>query len=87
MADVSNFAPATSYNNPKGNVDTECVMRPLKEECLWLQEWTCPLELIRALKDWLTHDHEHDSHSALGYQSPRQCARAYLGHRPPFVAA
>ena len=29
----------TSYNNPKGNADTERVMRTMKEECLWLQEW------------------------------------------------
>ena len=39
----------TSYNNPKGNADTERVMRTLKEECLWLQEWTCPFTLARAL--------------------------------------
>jgi putative transposase len=32
----------TSYNNPKGNADTERVIRTLKEECLWLHEWTCP---------------------------------------------
>jgi putative transposase len=77
----------TSYNTPKGNADTERFMRTLKEECLWLQEWTCPLELIRALKDWFTYDNEHYLHSALAYQSPRQFERAYLGHRPPFVAA
>jgi putative transposase len=35
----------TSYNNPKGNADTERFMRTLKEECLWLQEWTCPFAL------------------------------------------
>jgi putative transposase len=28
---------STSYNNPKGNADTERVMRTLKEECLWLR--------------------------------------------------
>src|SRR5918999_947113 len=33
----------TSDNNPKGNADTERFMRTLKEECLWLREWTCPL--------------------------------------------
>jgi putative transposase len=26
----------TSYHNPKGNADTERVMRMLKEACLWL---------------------------------------------------
>jgi transposase InsO family protein len=29
----------TSYNNPKGNADTERMMRTLKEELLWLREW------------------------------------------------
>jgi hypothetical protein len=45
----------TSYNNPKGNADTERLMRTLKEELLWLREWTSPLELERALAariDW-----------------------------------
>ena len=28
----------TSYNNPKGNADTERMIRTLKEELLWLQE-------------------------------------------------
>jgi putative transposase len=32
----------TSDNNPKGKAATARVMRTLKEECLWLQEWTCP---------------------------------------------
>jgi len=29
----------TSYNNPKGNANTERVMRTLKEECIWINEW------------------------------------------------
>jgi putative transposase len=78
----------TSDNNPKGNADTERFMRTLKEECLWLQAWTCPFELIRALKNWLTHDNEQYLHSALEYQAPRQYERDYLNrHSTPFVAA
>jgi len=42
-----------SYNNPKGNADTERMMRTLKEECLWLREWTSPFELADALKTWI----------------------------------
>ena len=49
----------TSYNNPKGNVDTERVMRTLKEECLWLKEWRCPFELIYALELGITYCNEH----------------------------
>jgi transposase InsO family protein len=60
----------TSYNNPKGNADTERVMRTLKEECLWLQEWTSPWALIKALEGWIADYNDHYLHSALGYQSP-----------------
>jgi putative transposase len=78
----------TSYNNPKGNADTERVIRTLKEECLWLQEWTSPFALIRALAVWITDYNEHYLHSALGYQSPSQFERQYyLSHRTPFAAA
>jgi putative transposase len=78
----------TSYNNPKGNADTERIMRTLKEECLWLQEWTSPLALIRALEVWSADYNAHYLHSTLGYQSPRQFERHYyLSHGTPFVAA
>jgi hypothetical protein len=77
----------TSYNNPKGNADTERFMRTLKE-CRWLKEWTCPLTRLRAIEDWLAHYNEHYLNSALGYQSPRQFEREYFNrHRPLFVAA
>jgi len=36
----------TSYNNPKGNADTERLSRTLKEELLWLREWLSPFDLI-----------------------------------------
>ena len=32
----------TSYSNPKGNSDTERFLRTLKEELVWLHEWTSP---------------------------------------------
>jgi putative transposase len=78
----------TSYNNPKGNADTERVMRTFKEACLWLQEWTSPFALIRALEGWITNYNEYSLHSALGYQSPNRFERHYyLSHGAPFVAA
>jgi putative transposase len=39
----------TSANNPKGNGDTECVIRTFKEECLWLEEWSDPSQVISTL--------------------------------------
>jgi putative transposase len=78
----------TSDNHRKGNTATARVMRTLTEACLWRQEWTRPLALIRALEGWIADDHEHDLHSALGYQSPRRFERHdYLSHGTPFVAA
>jgi putative transposase len=78
----------TNDNHPKGNADTERIMRTLTEEGLGLQEWTCPFALIRALGGWITHDHAHYLHSALGYKTPGQDEREYHSrHSPPFVAA
>lgn len=78
----------TSYNNPKGNADTERVRRTLKEECLWLQEWTCPFELIHAFEGWVADYNEHYLHSTLGYKPPAQFERDYYrSHGPPFLAA
>ena len=78
----------TSYNNPKGNADTERVIRTLKEECLWLQEWTSPFELSRALEGWIADYNAHYLHSALGSKTPEQFERDYHNsHSSPFVAA
>ena len=78
----------TSYHNPKGNADTERFIRTLKEECLWLQEWTCPFALVSALETWIDDYNEHYLHSALGYNTPRQFERDYhTSHSTPFVAA
>jgi putative transposase len=78
----------TSYNNPKGNADTERLMRTLKEECLWLQEWTCPFALMRAIGSWVEYYNAHYLHSALGYKTPGQYEREYhRSHSSPFVAA
>jgi len=78
----------TSYSNPKGNADTERVIRTLKEECLGLQEWACPLRLVSSLEAGIDDYNERHLHSALGYKTPRQFEREYYSrHTPPFAAA
>lgn len=69
----------TSYNNPKGNADTERLMRTLKDELLWLREWTNPLELEHALTAWIEWYNTRYLHSALGYRTPVQFER---DHQP-----
>lgn len=76
----------TSYNNPKGNADTERLMRTRKEELLWLREWTSSLELERALAAWVDWYNTSSLHSALGYRTPCQVEQQ-LSHSTQFVAA
>jgi putative transposase len=52
-ATLASHQTVTRDNNPKGNADTERFMRTLKAECLWRQEWTCPLALLSALDQWI----------------------------------
>ncbi len=77
----------TSDHNPKGNAATERVIRTLTEACLWRQEWTCPLALVRALAAWIDEYNARYLHSALGDTPPRPCEREYsASHSPPFAA-
>ncbi len=67
----------TSYNNPKGNADTERMMRTLKEELLWLREWPSATELSEKLDRWIDYYNENYLHSALGYRPPNQAEETY----------
>jgi transposase InsO family protein len=67
----------TSYNNPKGNADTERVFRTMKEELLWLREWHSPFELTDALSKWVEYYNNQYLHSALGYKSPNKFEEEY----------
>ncbi len=67
----------TSYNNPKGNADTERFMRTMKEECLWLQEWNSPNELESKLKQWIEFYNTQYLHSTLGYKPPVEFEKHY----------
>jgi putative transposase len=70
----------TSYNNPKGNADTERFLRTLKEELVWLCEWTSPGIFFTALDRWLASYNSSYLHSALGYRAPNAFEAEHLGH-------
>jgi transposase InsO family protein len=71
----------TSYNNPKGNADTERVMRTLKEELIWLREWRDAHELSAAIDKWVEIYNSTWLHMALGYRTPNQAEENYnLSH-------
>lgn len=68
----------TSYNNPKGNADTERFFRTMKEELLWLREWTSPFELLNTIGDWIPGYNANYLHSALGYRTPNKMESEYI---------
>jgi putative transposase len=67
----------TSYNNPKGNADTERVFRTMKEEFIWLREWNSPFELADALGKWIEYYNGKYLHSTIGYKSPIKFEEEY----------
>lgn len=73
----------TSYNNPKGNADTERMIRTLKEELVWLRDWQNPFEMATDLKDWIEDYNQHYLHSALGYRTPLQTEASYYREYSP----
>ena len=78
----------TSYNNPKGNADTERAMRTLKEELLWLQEWSGLEHLKTSLSLWVKEFNAAYLHSALGWRTPQSVHdKAKLLENSPLRAA
>jgi putative transposase len=68
----------TSYNNPKGNADTERFMRTMKEECLWINEWENLQMLTKSLKHWFGEYNQNYLHSKLHYKSPIMFALDFI---------
>jgi len=60
----------TSYNNPKGNAETERSLRTLKEELLWIKEWQGVKQVEDTLDVWVDNYNKTYLHYALGYKSP-----------------
>ena len=67
-----------SYNNPKGNANTERTMRTIKEELFWLHEWRNLEHLADALSGWIELFNTIYLHSALGWKIP-QCVHQQAG--------
>lgn len=62
----------TSYNNPKGNANTERFMRTMKEELLWLYEWENVNDVKNKLLNWLSGFKYNYRHSVLNYKTSNE---------------
>jgi putative transposase len=67
----------TSYNNPKGNADTERMIRTMKEELFWLREWDSEREISHELNKWVQYYNRSYLDSAHGYRTPIQAEKDY----------
>jgi len=68
----------TSYNNPKGNADTERVFRTLKEDLIWIHEFFSFDELQRALDGWFWRYNNDYPHSTLNHRTPSEFEHDYF---------
>ena len=62
----------TSFNNPKGNADTERVMRTIKEDLVWIHDWQSYHDFEQALHDWIHRYNNDCPHMALNWKTPTQ---------------
>jgi len=77
----------TSYDNPKGNADTERVMRTIKEEVIWINEFGSVKEGQAKIGRWIEVDYNKlYVHSELGYISPEEYEGLYYRNLMPKAA-
>jgi len=76
-----------SYDNPKGNVDTERVIRTLKEDLIWPNDFQTPMELEAALDKWVVDYNTDYPHSTLGYKTPCEFEKLHLEKFSNFLVA
>lgn len=70
-----------TFNNPKGNAETERVIRTIKEEVFWIREFERLDEARDAMEEFVRFYNQEYCHSSLNYMSPREfyekCEREY----------
>jgi putative transposase len=62
----------TTWCNPKGNSDTERVLRTLKEDLVWTNDWDNPFAFSEALKTWIRDYNTDYPHQSLNNMTPSQ---------------
>lgn len=62
----------TTWSNPKGNSDTERVMRTIKEDLVWPYDWDNPFDFEIALHRWIDDYNNDFPHQSLNNQTPKQ---------------
>lgn len=67
----------TTWCNPKGNSDTERVLRTIKEDAVWPYDWNNPFELENKLKQWIIDYNRDFPHQSLNNMTPKEFYEKY----------
>lgn len=67
----------TTYDNPKGNADTERMIRTIKEEAIWPYEFSSFIQAKEHLEEKIIFYNEQWCHMTLNYQSPVEFLNNY----------
>lgn len=67
----------TSFCNPKGNADTERVIRTIKEDLIWINDWQSFQQLKEALEVWVEEYNCDYPHSSLANLTPYEYERTF----------
>jgi len=62
----------TTWSNPKGNSDTERVLRTIKEDLVWPYDWDNPFKFEKALHKWIDDYNNDFPHQSLNNMTPNQ---------------
>ena len=68
----------TTWNNPKGNADTERFFRTLKEDLVWTNEWNLPFDFQCDFETWISQYNHEFPHQSLAYKTPSQSMALYV---------
>ena len=77
----------TSYCNPKGNADTERVMRTIKEDLVYINEFCTRSEFKEAFAKWVHNYNTDYPHSAIKFKTPYQAERDFVNNNPKLNCA
>lgn len=72
----------TTWSNPKGNSDTEHVMRTLKENLVWTYDWDNPFAFSEALNQWIINYNTDYPHQSLNNMTPKQYYETFKEQQP-----
>ncbi|MBP7161981.1 MAG: integrase core domain-containing protein [Candidatus Omnitrophica bacterium] len=69
---------APRYTDPKGNADTERVIRRIKEDFFWINEWDNPFDLQDDFKRWVNDYNTDFPHQALFFATPEEFYKNWI---------